>query len=343
MPVTMASAPDAAISVNQGGSRWSAVAVALEGDEATLSLDQEMQKAYTAFAAAEAVSTSVSTAPEAEATVAGNSSAATVDVPAAMANPEPEPVPETEQAMSAQTAEGAAMPVALSAGSSFAPGDFVAGGPAIIPGPANASSEQPEAAVRTPVAAEAAPAEAVAETSPTVEFAKPNQDPEPVAEFVSPVAETKGDDPAGLGAPGERELQPAPQAEAAMAESAGDASSAFAHATEHALEPTAEPKPDSEAVKSTAAAWASWRQVRDTNKGSEAVNAHSKEFEAPESAPAETTAMAVAAGAEQIMQEASAAPTNGDPKDVASIVDSVLADLRPKLMEEISRKMAEKK
>jgi hypothetical protein len=28
---------------------------------------------------------------------------------------------------------------------------------------------------------------------------------------------------------------------------------------------------------------------------------------------------------------------------VASIVDSVLADLRPKLMEEISRKMAEKK
>ena len=29
--------------------------------------------------------------------------------------------------------------------------------------------------------------------------------------------------------------------------------------------------------------------------------------------------------------------------DVASIVDSVLADLRPKLMKEISRKMAEKK
>ncbi len=52
--------------------------------------------------------------------------------------------------------------------------------------------------------------------------------------------------------------------------------------------------------------------------------------------------MAVAAGAEQIAQEASAAP-KGDSAEVASIVESVLANLRPKLMEEISRKMAEKK
>jgi len=43
------------------------------------------------------------------------------------------------------------------------------------------------------------------------------------------------------------------------------------------------------------------------------------------------------------LQEASAAAPNGNPTDVASIVDSVLADLRPKLMEEITRKMAEKK
>ena len=33
----------------------------------------------------------------------------------------------------------------------------------------------------------------------------------------------------------------------------------------------------------------------------------------------------------------------GPIRSIASIVDSVLADLRPKLMEEISRKMAEKK
>ena len=52
--------------------------------------------------------------------------------------------------------------------------------------------------------------------------------------------------------------------------------------------------------------------------------------------------MAVAAGAEQTLQEA-ATPSPENPNDVASIVDSVLADLRPRLMAEITRKMSEKK
>jgi hypothetical protein len=94
-------------------------------------------------------------------------------------------------------------------------------------------------------------------------------------------------------------------------------------------------------VKSTAAAWASWRQIRDTN-GSQAVPAQPQEVEVPESVPPEA-ARAVAAGAEQILQEAQASVPSGSPTDVASIVDSVLADLRPKLMAEISRKMAENK
>ena len=67
----------------------------------------------------------------------------------------------------------------------------------------------------------------------------------------------------------------------------------------------------------------------------------------PEPAPVEAApveaAMAVAAGAEQIAQEVSAAAQHANAADVASIVDSVLAGLRPRLMEEISRKMAEKK
>jgi len=56
----------------------------------------------------------------------------------------------------------------------------------------------------------------------------------------------------------------------------------------------------------------------------------------------QSAAMAVAAGAEQPIQE-TAAPPAENPSDVASIVDSVLADLRPRLMAEITRKMAEKK
>ena len=53
-------------------------------------------------------------------------------------------------------------------------------------------------------------------------------------------------------------------------------------------------------------------------------------------------AMAVAAGAEKHSDEPSAAP-GSDADGIASIVDSVLADLRPKIFEEITRKMGKKK
>jgi hypothetical protein len=96
-------------------------------------------------------------------------------------------------------------------------------------------------------------------------------------------------------------------------------------------------------VKTTAAAWANWRQIRDTGDSKPAtVEPSREEFEVPASVPDESAAMAVAAGAEQTAQEA-AAPSTENSTDVASIVDSVLADLRPRLMAEITRKMAEKK
>jgi hypothetical protein len=99
-------------------------------------------------------------------------------------------------------------------------------------------------------------------------------------------------------------------------------------------------------VKTTAAAWASWRQIRDADDA-KTVTAEPprQEFDVPASLPAESTAaaaMAVAAGAERSAHEA-AAKTTESPADIAGIVDSVLADLRPKLMAEISRKMSEKK
>jgi hypothetical protein len=51
--------------------------------------------------------------------------------------------------------------------------------------------------------------------------------------------------------------------------------------------------------------------------------------------------MAVAAGAEKHPDESSAS-SESDAEGIASIVDSVLADLRPKIFEEISRKMGKK-
>jgi CheY-like chemotaxis protein len=260
VPVTMAATAESVAAAGLGASRWTAVPVALEGEEATISLDQEMRKAYAAFVAEEKDSAAAATVPDVVAASAKNSSTRTeLEVPvAATSNPEPEFVPEPELAGSAAA-----------------------------------------------VTAEVTPVEARAEASP------------------------------------------APDAEPAMVETAAASSIAFSliRSAEYAAEAAAEPKEDSETVKSTAAAWASWRQTRDISKDSEVAEAEprEKEFDEPEPAPAETAARAVAAGAEQIPQEVSAAAPSGDQNNVASIVDSVLADLRPKLMEEISRKMSEKK
>ena len=141
-----------------------------------------------------------------------------------------------------------------------------------------------------------------------------------------------------------QQTQPVSQAEAREAASAVSSQVVAANASgaEGSGGHPGDVKADPEMVKSTAEAWANWRQSRDTTKDGEVAQAQPREFEVPpEPAPAETAALAVAAGAEQIMKEASTPPSDGP--DVANIVDSVLAGLRPKLMEEISRKMAEKK
>ena len=101
---------------------------------------------------------------------------------------------------------------------------------------------------------------------------------------------------------------------------------------------------ESDIAQSTAAAWASWRRIRETGDAkpgaAEAPKSNSETKE--EKDPRDVAAMAVAAGAESAPQE-SEAGTDPDAGELASIVDSVLADLRPKIMAEISRKMGKKK
>ncbi len=285
LPVTMAATAESAAEASVDGSRWTAVPVALEGDEAAISLEQEMLKAYTAYTAYTAADTAdVANQPEMEA-----------------AAPETPNLPEVV----APVAEAAAAE--------------------------NSFSSEP------------LPIEAHAEISPTAEVAEQNL-PAPVVDPVCAAEETAVAHSVDQSAPQAQELEPQesqPEAEAmpAMAEAA-TASGDFTH-TPSGEEDAEEYKPDSETIKSTAAAWASWRQLRDTCKEGEVAQAQPQEFELPQPVPAETAA-AVAAGAEQTLQEASASPKSDSP-DVASIVESVLANLRPKLMEEISRKMAEKK
>jgi CheY-like chemotaxis protein len=337
LPVTMAAAAaESVLAVSAGGSRWTAVPVALEGEEATISLEHEMQKAYAAFAALVADSAGVATAQRMQAATPENSYSQEVVAPFEG---------HARISLIDLLAELSSSPVAESADSAA----VAATQPVEAAIPENSYSPEVVAPVVEAAAAdnsfspEVGQVEAHAALSPTAEFPESNAAPAPVAESVDSAVETVVADPAGpVGqeavALGAQESQPEPEAEPAMAEAATTSSDAFAPIV-GGDEPTAEHQPDSETVKTTAAAWASWRQLRDIRKDGEGAQVQPKEFEVSESAPA--SARAVAAGAEQIVREVSAAPKSD--LDVASIVDSVLANLRPKLMEEIARRMAEKK
>jgi two-component system, chemotaxis family, response regulator PixH len=78
----------------------------------------------------------------------------------------------------------------------------------------------------------------------------------------------------------------------------------------------------------------SWKNIRDsiaTGSGAKAAPAKDKE----EISPAETATSESSAPAPE--------PRASDPKAIASIVDSVLAELRPKIIEEIAKKLADSK
>jgi CheY-like chemotaxis protein len=103
---------------------------------------------------------------------------------------------------------------------------------------------------------------------------------------------------------------------------------------------------ENDLAATTAAAWASWRQIRESGDGKKATGPskasqqddEDDDYPAP---PPDRAAMAVAAGAEKAPEEAPEASAD-DPAAIASIVDKVLADLRPKIAEEISKKMKKK-
>jgi CheY-like chemotaxis protein len=301
--VTMAATPD-----SMGASRWTAVPVALEGEEATLSLEQEMQRVYAAVEAEPAAGTGMETE-----TAAAVNSLAPVQ-------------PELKSAVDAVSdSRPLAADVKPAMSIEAAPAESVSGMEAAVP-------SEPDT-VPSGVAEQVTPSPGYAESSPIPEFAESDK-AMPVTEFLSPVSEAEVAGLAGLvGLSAESQLAAETEAVSAVPTTTSKPFTRTVRAPGNGAEPAEEPKPEQEAVKSTAAAWANWRQIRDTGNGGEASPGQAESEESQ-------SARAVAAGAEQAAQ----APESKDnPGDVASIVDSVLADLRPKLMAEISRKMAEKK
>jgi CheY-like chemotaxis protein len=387
--------------------RWTAVSVAVDKEEAAISLEQEMQKAYAAFAAAViGHAPSIPAVPEArldavELAAAKESSSApqaalsepVVSLPAL-------PAPEAAQTLSAM---GNASTEAIRAAVNEL--EMVAesySGETAVPapdGPGPAPVVETEAAA--PLAAEAPQTvDAIAKESPTVAAWEPQSEAAKLdtakhTEANSWVHEPKSqewnnqdrtnEDQKSADQKSEEQKSEDRKSEdrknedwksedwknkepyaAAASESYGTAAekhevaaSAFVNEgpaeqtsasqgsssgeTAAAQEPVAHgngemAKKESDGAETTAAAWASWRRIRESGDSTAIPDEATQKEEA--FTPPDAAAMAVAAGAEKTP---AAEESESDPAAIANIVDSVLADLRPKIFEEISRKMGKKK
>jgi CheY-like chemotaxis protein len=338
-PVTMAAAAAAGAQSSAVVSRWTAVSVALAPEEAAISLEHEMQKAYAAFAAAESGHAGKTTGvPETQPAAVETSSpaaiAATEPVAEVPATPAPEAVQTlTEVAHAATDAISAAVKELEAVAASYEQ--------QMTPAPA---PQEPAPAEKTAEAEAKAPASPEAISDATVEAS-----PAPtVEEAAAPKAEAAQPEVAEI-APEESKAETPAPAVSTPVEGVRAEESTAAQVSDVAAPSTSEPASatsadvvngESDATESTAAAWASWHRTRETGAGSGSAEPAPKSAEET-SPPGDEAARAVAAGAEKTPEEASA---NSDSDEgIASIVDSVLAEMRPKIYEEISRKMGKKK
>jgi hypothetical protein len=363
-PVTMAVAADSAASP----SRWTAVAVAVAPDEAAVSLEQEMQKAYAAFAAAEgghAVITSATPAAKPAVTEAIEAPVVTVEPPVAeaAASIPAIPAPEVAQPLAAvSVAATEAISAAVKELEAVA-AKYEAERSATSPEPITDKSLQ-AAALESPAAApdaEASPEQKIEEK--TEEKFEPKVEEKIEAKVEE---QPKGAELAQQAVASETTAEAAvpqdqPQSERTQEEPAAPVSATpepVAEAERHeeeskSEEASTEPVPVSSTSRAggsdemakreteTAAAWASWRKIRET-RGSKTDNpAEASVKESEDSIPEDRAAMAVAAGAESKPEEVAGSFDSGP--EIASIVDSVLADMRPKIVEEIARKLGKKK
>jgi hypothetical protein len=113
-----------------------------------------------------------------------------------------------------------------------------------------------------------------------------------------------------------------------------------AYAASEAQAVTENPNMETDIVGGTEIMAANWKNIRDSIAGAAAKPAPAKEeFQEAEPVKAE----AEPAPAVEAAERATTAPAATDPKAIASIVDSVLAELRPRIVEEIARKLADSK
>ena len=385
-PVTMALA--AKVDSVAGAPRWTAVSVALGKEEAAISLEHEMQKAYAAFAAAvDGHMSSASAIPETVSDSTGVVATTNSSSAPQAALPEPVAIPALAAPEAVQTlssALGNASTDAIRAAvqelemvaESFV-GETAPAGSGSAPVAEGAASQLPTA---VPQAAEGTTKDTWGrkvdephqdagkrDSEKREEPDSPRQEPanhdwnkqswksEEQTNTEQKNAEQKNDqwknEEPFVAAAG-----PAPESKhEASPDKLENTTPAFATPTEQTsaiqlssnVETSAvaqgrgeAAKKESDAAETTAAAWASWRRIRESGDSKAASDEPAQREAEQTSTLQDSAAMAVAAGAEKTPEPTDA---ESDPAAIASIVDSVLADLRPKIFEEISRKMGKKK
>ena len=322
-PVTMAVATHS--EAVPAASRWTAVSVAVAADESSVSLENEMQKAFAAFAAAAGHSQfAVSSSP-------ARIEAAVVEA----ATVEPAPV---ESAISQPQSTAIAEPNAVETASEIPPTEI---SQPEIQQPENSQAEAAQSeATNTFEAVASATTEAVRAAVKEFETVAAAYSGHASSAFPEPAPEAPKETHAAPAFEQVRSEDTVATPEAAAEQPTIEASQSSDHTIPETAEanvvqeqtndqPAAEHpvKPESEIAATTAAAWANWRRVRESSDTR------------PTAYEQDSAAMAAAAGADHNPD----ASGIGSDTEVASLVDSVLADLRPKIVEEISRKLGKKK
>jgi CheY-like chemotaxis protein len=327
-PITIAASSEV-----RGGrsSRWTAVAVALSPEEIGVSIEDEMRQAYAAFVGAHASATTPREVP--------------VSIPEIQAEPAPSSLatpPQSSDVVMSESSQtfGAAsettqawMAVSGEPVEARGAGAVEAGEPTIaraaVAQPTSSSECVPSPSAEPPVSNFERDKEnlgpVVAQETKEASLASGSNEPAAVDQ-----TEASQPGPASAAPPDHPSMPELPEQSIASISSANSSTGSEQATT---IEASAEPSKAEAAtpeLESGNAAWASWRRIRESG------DAPTQTAE-----PARDAAMAVAAGAEKTPQDAAA--ESDEAPEIASIVDSVLADLRPKIVAEISRKLGKKK
>ena len=179
----------------------------------------------------------------------------------------------------------------------------------------------------------ATPESDIAQAEPTVTAPAPEPDPieQPAVEALASAAAV------GEGASAYSMVTAQASPEFSTTERPAEITALTSEVSSAAASSTAEPVPEGIHTIEGEVMAASWKNIRDSIAGAAAKPAPTKEeFRDVEPAPVDHNAVAPVEPSTRQFKAS-------DPTSIANIVDSVLAELRPKIVEEIARKLADSK